>query len=98
MATLETVISRTVINAIANCHATTLGGTLRAVYDAQYQDQIGIANATPALQVVSADVEAVATGDGLQVMKDGASMPINFIVRQVQPDGRGITVLVLESA
>lgn len=94
MSSMETIIARTVISAIANADAEFMHGTVRAVHEDVYLDALGMSNSGPSLQCVSVDIACVAAGDKVLVTKDNNRA--GYTVREVQPDGRGVTRLVLE--
>jgi hypothetical protein len=65
---------------------------VRAIFDAAYADALGVAGSAPVLTCASADVATVARGAPVRVR--GAA----FTVANIQPDGTGVTVLILERA
>lgn len=71
---------------------TIAGRPVRAIFDAAYADVLGVAGSAPVLTCASADVASVARGAAVRVR--GAA----FTVANIQPDGTGVTVLVLTSA
>lgn len=65
--------------------------SLNAIFDAAYAEDFDIEGASPRLTCASADLPAdLAHGDSAVV---GST---TYKVRNIQPDGTGITVLVLE--
>lgn len=66
----------------------------RGHLDRDYADPLGIANAVPVLHVQSADVTAGAIATGGAITVDSVA----YTVREIRPDGTGITVLGLERA
>jgi arginine/ornithine N-succinyltransferase beta subunit len=90
------MISRTVINSLANASAEFMHASVRAIWETAYRDTIGISNSGPTLQCVSADIACVASGDRVLVAPDDSGARIGYVVRDVQPDGRGVTLLLLE--
>lgn len=71
----------------------TLGAAPFAViFDAAYVDPLGIAGAEPRATCISADVGAVTLGTPITI--NGSA----YTVRDKQPDGTGMTVLLLEAA
>lgn len=83
---------------------------VRGVFDNAYTDQFGdIASAQPIFTLASADAAETVPGSELRIDIDGADtaagVPLSvngaatvYRVRSVQPDGAGITRLVLELA
>ena len=71
----------------------TLGAaTFAVIFDAAYADPLGIAGAEPRATCISADVSTATQGTPISI--NGAA----FTVRDKQPDGTGLTVLLLEAA
>ena len=66
-----------------------------ALFDRQFQlvgDPAGVESFAPALTCLATDVATAAHGDVLTVDGD------DYTVRSIQPDGTGVTVLILEAA
>jgi hypothetical protein len=65
-----------------------------AIFDRQYAGvgDIPVESYSPALTCITSDVAEVARGEVLTV--EGA----DFTVRSIQPDGAGVSVLILEAA
>lgn len=63
---------------------------VRGIFDASYQDVLGVSNDGPAFTVGTADVASLDHGDTITI---GASA---YTVRAIEPDGTGMTVLRLE--
>lgn len=89
-ATVEARINNATLAHLANVTATVGGVAVRAVFDDAYADQFGIAGSTPALQCASADVAAAVPGTAVVV--NG----VNYTVGSIQPDGTGMTRLLLQ--
>lgn len=71
----------------------TLGAaTITVIFDAAYADPLGIAGTEPRATCASADVAALVQGSPITI---GGKA---YTVRDKQPDGTGITVLLLEAA
>lgn len=66
------------------------GRTLYAIFDAQYQEQLGVSGSGPALTCATEDVADVPRGEVVTVGAD------SYRVVAVEPDGTGITVLRLQ--
>lgn len=65
---------------------------VRGIFDAAYADPLGMAGNQPILTVASADVSAVAVGAALTINAVG------YTVTEIQPDGTGMTTLMLRRA
>lgn len=91
-AAIEARISRAVQAHLANATAVLAGQSFAVVFDAAYADPLGIAGTAPRAQCVSADVSTATFGTPITV--NGAA----YTVREKQPDGTGMTVLLLEAA
>lgn len=73
--------------------AATVGGVeVIGIFDAAYQDALGIAGNTPVLQCASADIPDVAQGAAVSI---GAR---RYTVVAIEPDGTGLTLLRLQEA
>jgi len=68
------------------------GRPLRALFDAAYADVLGVAGIAPALTCASADVAHAVRGSAVTVRG------VAYTVVNLQPDGTGVTVLILERA
>jgi hypothetical protein len=68
--------------------------TFKAIFDRQYAGvgEIPVESYSPALTCISTDVAEIGHGDELSVENT------DYTVRSVQPDGVGVTVLILEVA
>jgi hypothetical protein len=69
---------------------TIAGQPVRAIFDAAYVDPLGVAQVRPVLTCATADVAAVARGAAVVI---GAA---SYVVRGIEPDGTGVTLLILE--
>lgn len=67
-------------------------GTLLGIFDAQYVDAAGIDQAAPMLEVRSSDVAALQLRKGSTLTVEAAA----YRVRRIEPDGTGMTRLILE--
>ena len=72
--------------------ATVAGRPVRALFDAAYADVLGVASIAPALTCASADVAHAVRGSAVTVRG------VAYTVANLQPDGTGVTVLILERA
>lgn len=68
------------------------GRTLHAIFDAQYQEQLGVSGSGPALTCATEHVADVRRDEVVTVGAD------SYRVVAVEPDGTGITVLRLQRA
>lgn len=69
----------------------TIGGvSVAAIYDNQYISALDVSGTQPTLTFRTADVPAVVVGSPVVVRA------INFTVAELQPDGTGITVALLQ--
>lgn len=91
-AALESRVNSAGITALNNCVATVSGNSVLGIFDEAYTDPMGIAGSSPALTVKSADIPALAFGAAVVVNS------INYTVASIQPDGTGITRLILQEA
>ena len=68
--------------------------TITGIFDEEYQlidaGSVGVSGSTPVFECASSSVPAAAPGDTLVVNA------VTFLVVEVQPDGTGVTVLILE--
>lgn len=67
------------------------GQPLRGIFDAVYQASLEVASTAPALTVFEADLPALTVG--LSTVVRGAE---TYRIVNQQPDGTGVTVLLLE--
>jgi hypothetical protein len=72
--------------------ATVGGVTVEALWDAAYTDPLGMAGNQPQLIVASEDLPSVAVGQAVTVNA------VNYTVTGIEPDGTGITTLILRRA
>ena len=66
------------------------GREFNAIFDAQYQEQLGVSGSGPALTCATEHVADVPRGEVVTVGAD------SYRVVAVEPDGTGITVLRLQ--
>ena len=71
-----------------------VGRSVQAVWYAPFSDVLGAEGSSPSVLVRSADVPDVAHGQEVKRTVDG--IVSDYTVRGVQPDGTGMTRLVLE--
>jgi hypothetical protein len=72
--------------------ATVGGVSVRGIFDATYADPLGMAGNQPVLTVASEDLPSVAVGQAV-VLNATA-----YTVQAIEPDGTGITTLILRRA
>jgi hypothetical protein len=80
------------VAALSNVTATIGAVTgVAGIFDADYQDAFGVAGSGPVLLIQTAAAPAVATGNTVAVSST------NYTVVGIQPDGTGMTRLILEA-
>mgnify|MGYP001403029669 CR=1 FL=1 len=70
--------------------ATLDGASVSGIFDNQYIDTLGIASRQPMFTLPTADAAAATTSSVLVV--EG----VTYRVRSIEPDGTGVTMLMLE--
>lgn len=91
-AAIETATASAAVAALANASATLGGGTVSGIFDAAFLDTFGIvANTSPALLIKSTDIGTAAVGSNVVI---GAT---TYTIAEIQPDGTGMTRLMLKS-
>lgn len=95
-AAIETTLAAVPLAAVSNADLVWEGVTLAGVFDNVYADTLGMSNSAPNFVCGSVAVEDMLTGDAVSVVKN--SVTTAYTVREIQPDGRGLTRLVLETA
>lgn len=70
--------------------ATLDGASVRGIFDNQYVDVLGVASRQPIFTLPTADAAAATQASVLVV--EG----VTYRVRTIEPDGTGVTVLMLE--
>lgn len=68
------------------------GGDITCVFDDAYVDVLEVASHSPAAHCLSSDVTAKSVATGVTVTVNS----VNYTVRNIQPDGTGMSVLILE--
>lgn len=71
--------------------ATVSGITITAIWDKPYLEELGIATAVPQIMYVTSDLPDVAYGQSVVV----ADASFTGTVREIHPDGVGMTILYL---
>lgn len=77
------------------------GGTIycNAVFDDKYvapaMDDFVVETSSPALTCLTSDITSVSKGDTVDVVEFGASNVTTYNVIEIQPDGTGMTVVIL---
>lgn len=89
-AAIETSVNAALMGALANVTATVGGVSVTGIFDAAYQDALGITGSAPALLCASADVAAAVEGTAVVV---GST---SYTVTTAEPDGTGLTRLRLQ--
>lgn len=93
---LESTLAVTAVDAFANAAITWTGHSEVGVFDAYYADPLGMSNASPSITCTDAAVSALALDTTVAIVKAGVST--SYKVREKQPDGLGITRLILQAA
>ncbi|MBY0261215.1 MAG: head-tail joining protein [Phycisphaerales bacterium] len=68
------------------------GAPLTGIFDAAYIDPLGVVSNSPVLVCASSDLSLATRGSVVIINA------ISYFVRDIQPDGTGMTVLILERA
>lgn len=87
---LETSISKSILGVFANATAYWQGAPLMCVFDAAYAETLGMSNARPAISCATDEIVGMEAGQGLLIDEVG------YTVRELQPDGMGVTRVILE--
>lgn len=95
-AAIETALAAVPLAAVSNANLVWVAVTIAGVFDNVYADTLGMSNSAPNFVCGSASVAAMAQGAAVSVVKNGATTA--YTVREIQPDGNGLTRLVLEAA
>lgn len=97
-ATAQARANVSVLKHLANARATFGGRSFDILFRSAYSGALNgmLESASPQAQALSADVASVVQGDTFFV--GDALAGTNYVVRSVQPDGIGITTLVLDLA
>jgi len=97
-ATAQARANVSVFKHLANARATFGGRSFDILFRSAYSGALNgmLESASPQAQALSADVSTVVQGDTFFI--GDALTGINYIVRNVQPDGTGITTMALELA
>jgi hypothetical protein len=89
---MEARTAAAVMRHLANAQATLGSSTFPVLFNAAYADPLGMAGTAPRATALSVDAAAATLGTALTI--NGTA----YTVRDKQPDGTGMTVLLLESA
>lgn len=90
-AAIETATAANAVAALANVSAVVDGVTVDGIFDNAYGDALGMAGSVPVLSCASDDIGA-ARGDTVTI---GAT---SYTITNVEPDGTGMTRLMLQEA
>lgn len=91
-AAIEAATAANAVAAFANCTVTVGGVSVAGIFDDAYLDPLGIAGSQPSLLCASADVSTAAQGTAVVVNA------VSYTVGSIQPDGSGMTRLLLQEA
>lgn len=92
-AALEARVNASVFKHMANAQATVDGNPVDVIFDGAYVTSdvgMGMANARPAITLATSDVPA--TPNGKPVIVNG----VTYAIAAHEPDGTGVSVLLLE--
>lgn len=96
-AVLEDRLNAAALAKLANCTATVGGGAaISGIFDAAYLDALGMSGSKPSLSCASADVSTAAQGTAVVVTYK--AVVTNYTVCGIQPDGTGMTRLLLQES
>lgn len=88
---LEARVNAYCIAYLSNCTATINGGAvISGIFDADYVDALGISGSQPVLMCKTSDAENATQGMPVVI---GLS---SYTIGSIQPDGRGMTRLMLQ--
>ena len=93
---IESTLSDTAVSAFANAAITWSGHSEVGVFDAFYADPLGMSNSSPSIVCVESAVSALVVDTAVNIVKSGVTKA--YTVREQQPDGLGITRLILQAA
>lgn len=91
-AALQTRVNTAAMAHLSNVTATVGGVSVSGIFDDAYLDPLGIAGSQPSLLCASADVSGAAQGSAVVVNA------VSYTVGSIQPDGTGMTRLLLQEA
>lgn len=91
-AAVQTALNAATVAAIGNATLTWGAYSAGGVFDAAYQDTLGLGNAAPQFRALSSALPGIAAGQAVSV---GVTA---YTVREVRPDGTGLLTLILEAA
>lgn len=89
-AAIETALASGVVAALANVTATIGVASVEGLFDNEYVEFRDVAGTRPVLRAVSTEVSSVIEGTAVTVNA------VSYTVAGIQPDGTGMTLLVLE--
>lgn len=95
-AALESTLADTAVATFANAAITWTGHSEVGVFDATYADPLGMSSASPSIVCLDADVSALAVDTSVNIVRN--SVTTAYLVREKQPDGVGLTRLILQAA
>lgn len=89
-AAIELATANSAVAAFANCTATVGGSAVSGIFDDAYLDPLGMSGSQPALLCADADVSTAVHGTAVVVNS------VSYTVASIQPDGTGMTRLLLQ--
>ncbi|MCU0919674.1 MAG: hypothetical protein MUF16_04965, partial [Burkholderiaceae bacterium] len=92
---LETTLNSATVGALSNATARIAGRFVDGIYDSAYINRLDMASSGPAFTCVSDDLPTgTAYGSTVSITYKGTTTA--YTVAAVQPDGAGMTVLLLK--
>ena len=89
-ATIEARINAAALAKLANCTATVAGVVVAGIFDNSYADIYSMDGLAPSMQCATSDVSTAMRGTAVVVNS------VSYTVAGIEPDGTGMTRLVLE--
>lgn len=91
-ASIDTTLSSVALAAVNNADLVWGSQRLACLFDAAYQDPSGLVNSRPQARVVSELVETMTAGAAVTLRG------VAYTVQAIEPDGAGLSTLVLRRA
>lgn len=89
---IESTINSACIGLISNASMTWGATTLSVVFDAAYADPLGMTNNQPRATCLSSLISAMTVGASVSINS------ISYTVQAIEPDGGGMSTLILRRA
>lgn len=98
-AALESRLNSAVVRGLSNATATLQTGQVSGIFDAAYQEILGVSSAEPSFLAAAADLAGVARNSAVSITYSVLGMvDVAHTVREIQPDGTGMVRLLLRKA